>query len=113
MGQPGIAKWSWLAGTVPEILALGISMARGRMESDAVALISMIAALALGAEPALIVVAVMCGGNVPEDFAVARERVRHSLSVSFRFGILKAALACLLNRWHRQVGLPSDLAVSP
>ncbi len=31
----------------------------GRMESDAVALISMIAALALGAKPALIVVAVM------------------------------------------------------
>ena len=63
LGQPGIAKWSWLAGTVPEILALGISMARdlmaGRMESDAVALISMIAALALGAGPAAIVVGVM------------------------------------------------------
>lgn len=66
MGQPGVAKWSWLAGTVPEILALGISMApdlmAGRMEGDAVALISMIAALAPDAGPAAIIVAVMYAG---------------------------------------------------
>ena len=77
MDRPTIAKWFWITGTAPVILVLGISMARdlmaGRMGVDAVALISMIAALALGAALAAIVVAVMyAGGNVLEDFAVAR-----------------------------------------
>ena len=59
------------------ILALGFSIARdlksGRMGVDAVALISMIAALALGAALAAVVVAVMyAGGGVLEDFAVSR-----------------------------------------
>ena len=77
MGQASIANWAWIIGTVPVILALGISMVRdlmaGRMGVDAVAFLSMTAALALGATLAAIVVAVMyAGGNVLEDFAVAR-----------------------------------------
>ena len=76
-GQPSLAEWAWIAGTAPVILALGISITRdlmtGRMGVDAVALISMIAALVFGAPLAAIVVAVMyAGGTVLEDFAVAR-----------------------------------------
>ncbi len=75
--RPAAAQWCWIAGTVPVILALGFSIARdlksGRMGVDAVALISMIAALALGAALAAVVVAVMyAGGGVLEDFAVSR-----------------------------------------
>ena len=77
IGQASIASWAWITGTVPVILVLGISMVRdlaaGRMGVDAVAFVSMTAALALGATLAAIVVAVMyAGGNVLEDFAVAR-----------------------------------------
>ncbi len=77
LDQPALAKWAWIAGTVPVILALGFSIVRdlmaGRMGVDAVALISMIAALAFGAALAAIVVAVMyAGGSALEDFAVAR-----------------------------------------
>ncbi len=77
LGQSAFAKWAWTGGTAPVILALGFSIVRdlmaGRMGVDAVALISMIAALALGAELAAIVVAVMyAGGSALEDFAVAR-----------------------------------------
>ena len=47
------ASWIWAAGTVPVIAALGISITRdlaaGRMGVDAVALISMTAALFLNA----------------------------------------------------------------
>ncbi len=76
-GQPSLAEWAWIAGTAPVILVLGISITRdlraGRMGVDAVALISMIAALVFGAPLAAIVVAVMyAGGTVLEDFAVAR-----------------------------------------
>jgi cation transport ATPase len=74
---PAAAQWCWIAGTLPVILALGFSIARdlksGRMGVEAVALISMIAALALGAALAAAVVAVMyAGGGVLEDFAVSR-----------------------------------------
>ena len=76
-GLPAAAQWGWIAGTVPVILALSFSIARdlksGRMGVDAIALISMMAALALGAALAAVVVAVMyAGGNVLEDFAVSR-----------------------------------------
>ena len=80
------AGWIWAAGTVPVIAALGISITRdlaaGRMGVDAVALISMTAALFLNANLAAIVVAVMyAGGAVLEDFAVARaERDLKSLA---------------------------------
>ena len=77
MGQASIANWVWTIGTIPVILALGLTMVRdlmaGRLGVDAVAFLSMTAALALGAALAAIVVAVMyAGGNVLEDFAVAR-----------------------------------------
>jgi len=70
-------NWIWAAGTVPVIAALGVSITRDlaarRMGVDAVALISMTAALILNANLAAVVVAVMyAGGTVLEDFAVAR-----------------------------------------
>jgi heavy metal translocating P-type ATPase len=79
------ATWIWSAGTLPVVAALGVSIIRdllsGRMGVDAVAFVSMSAALVLGEPLAAIVVAVMyAGGNVLEDFAVARaERDLRSL----------------------------------
>jgi heavy metal translocating P-type ATPase len=71
------AGWLWAAGTVPVVVGLAISMARdlvaGRLGVDAVAFVSMSAALLLGEPLAGVVVAVMyAGGNLLEDFAVAR-----------------------------------------
>lgn len=80
------AKWFWAAGTVPVVIGLFVSMVRdlmaGRMGVDAVAFISMSAALLLGQPLAGVVVAVMyAGGNLLEDFAVARaERDLKSLT---------------------------------
>ena len=85
-GLDAAASWIWAAGTVPVIVALGVSMAHdlaaGRVGVDAVALISMTAALILNANLAAVVVAVMyAGGTVLEDFAVARaERDLKSLA---------------------------------
>lgn len=75
--EPSLAFDIWAAGTLPVVIALIVSMARdllaGRLGVDAVALISMSAALLLGEGLAAAVVAVMyAGGNVLEDFAVAR-----------------------------------------
>ncbi len=84
-GKPSIANWAWITGTAPVVCVLGLSMVRdlsaGRMGVDAVAFVSMTAALALDATLPAIVVAVMyAGGNVLEDFAVARaERDLRSL----------------------------------
>ncbi len=84
-GHAGLAQWVWAAATVPVVVALAVSIVRdlsaGRMGVDAIAFLSMIAALALGQELAAIVVAIMyAGGNVLEDFAVARaERSLKSL----------------------------------
>lgn len=84
-GWPEWAAWAWAAGTLPVIVGLGISMVQallaGRMGVDAVAFISMTAALLLGEPLAGAVVAVMyAGGNLLEDFAVARaERDLRSL----------------------------------
>jgi len=84
-GHPVAATWIWGAGTIPVAAALFYSMVRdllaGRLGVDAVALVSMSAALALGETLAGVVVAVMyAGGNVLEDFAVARaERDLRSL----------------------------------
>jgi cation transport ATPase len=74
---PSLAFRLWTAGTVPVLAVLGISMVRdllaGRMGVDAVAFVSMSAALVLGEGLAAAVVAVMyAGGNVLEEFAVAR-----------------------------------------
>ena len=75
--QSRIASWIWAAGTIPVAAGLLVSMVRdvlaGRMGVDAIAFISMTAALVLGQSLAGIVVAVMyAGGNVLEDFAVGR-----------------------------------------
>ncbi|NVN86643.1 MAG: heavy metal translocating P-type ATPase [Rhodopseudomonas sp.] len=76
-GRDDLASLIWLAGTVPVVLALAISIVRdflaGRFGVDAVALLSMTAALGFGENLAASVVAVMyAGGNVLEDFAVSR-----------------------------------------
>jgi len=76
-GHAGLAAWLWGAGTVPVVAGLAVSMVRefmaGRLGVDAVAFASMSAALALGQPLAGAVVAIMyAGGNLLEDFAVAR-----------------------------------------
>ncbi len=76
-GHTILADWLWAAGTAPVIVGLFVSMVRdlmaGRMGVDAIAFVSMSAALVLGQDLAAVVVAVMyAGGNVLEDFAVAR-----------------------------------------
>ena len=79
------ASWSWAGGTIPVVIGLLASMVRdflaGRIGVDAVAFVSMSGALVLGQNLAGIVVAVMyAGGNILEDFAVARaERDLRSL----------------------------------
>lgn len=76
-GRAGLAQWIWGLGTAPVATGLLISMIRdlmaGRVGIDAIAFVSMSAALLLGETLAGIVVAVMyAGGNVLEDFAVTR-----------------------------------------
>jgi heavy metal translocating P-type ATPase len=84
-GKSPLAHWIWGAATVPVVIALAVSISRdllqGRMGVDAIAFLSMTAALALGQSLAGIVVAIMyAGGTVLEDFAVARaERSLKSL----------------------------------
>ena len=69
--------WLWAAGTIPVVIGLAGSMTRdllaGRLGVDAVAFVSMSAALLLGQPLEGVVVSVMyAGGNLLEDFAVAR-----------------------------------------
>jgi heavy metal translocating P-type ATPase len=76
-GRHDLAQWVWAAGTLPVVAGLLYSMVRdllaGRLGVDAVAFVSMTAALALEQNLAGVVVAVMyAGGNALEDFAVAR-----------------------------------------
>jgi cation transport ATPase len=84
-GKGPLAHWIWAAATVPVVIALAVSITRdllqGRMGVDAIAFLSMTAALALGQSLAGIVVAIMyAGGTVLEDFAVTRaERSLRSL----------------------------------
>ncbi|QOZ53930.1 heavy metal translocating P-type ATPase [Bradyrhizobium sp. CCBAU 53338] len=85
VGRPDLADLAWELGTAPVIGGLAVSIVRdflsGRLGVDAVALLSMSAALALGQPLAGAVVALMySGGNVLEDIAVARaERDLRSL----------------------------------
>ena len=77
VGRGELANWIWAAGIAPVVIGLLVSMIRdllaGRMGVDAIAFVSMSAAVALGENLAGVVVAVMyAGGNVLEDFAVAR-----------------------------------------
>src|SRR6516164_2393461 len=72
-----LADLSFTLATVPVVVALAISILRdflvGRFGVDAIALVSMSAAIALGQPLAGAVVALMySGGNVLEDIAVAR-----------------------------------------
>ena len=84
-GRSDVANWCWGAGTFPVVLGLLIFMIRdflaGRIGVDSVAFVSMSGALVLGQNLAGIVVAIMyAGGNLLEDFAVARaERDLRSL----------------------------------
>ena len=97
IGLGAWANWIWAAGIAPVVIGLLVSMIRdfmaGRMGVDAIAFVSMSAALALGENLAGVVVAVMyAGGNALEDFAVARaERdlntmIHHILSFHRRQG---------------------------
>ncbi|MBC9881129.1 heavy metal translocating P-type ATPase [Bradyrhizobium sp. INPA01-394B] len=85
MGRPDLADLAWEVGTAPVIVGLAVSIVRdllsGRFGVDAIALLSMSAALALGQPLAGAVVALMySGGNVLEDIAIARaERDLRSL----------------------------------
>ena len=84
-GRNDIANWCWAGGTLAVVAGLLVSMIRdflaGRLGVDAVAFVSMSGALALGQNLAGIAIAVMyAGGNILEDFAVARaERDLRSL----------------------------------
>ena len=76
-GRPELADWCWALATLPVILGLAVSIVRdfaaGRLGVDAIALISMSAAVALGQPLAGAFVALMySGGNVLEEIAVAR-----------------------------------------
>ena len=85
IGYASLASLSWNLATIPVIAGLAYSIVRdvmaGRFGVDAIALLSMAGALALGQPLAGVVVALMySGGNVLEDFAVARaERNLRSL----------------------------------
>ena len=68
---------AWTIATLPVLLALAISILRefwaGRVGVDAIALVSMTAALLLGQSLAAVVVAIMyAGGTVLEDYARGR-----------------------------------------
>ena len=76
-GHGDAARWIWGWGTVPVLAGLLSTMIRdilaGRMGVDAIAFVSMAAALALGETLAAVVVAVMfAGGNALEEYAVGR-----------------------------------------
>ncbi len=80
--KPELANLCWTTATAPVIVGLAVSIVRdflaGRLGVDAIALVSMSAALALGQPLAGVVVALMySGGNVLEDIAVAR--AKHNL----------------------------------
>src|SRR5262245_62017491 len=83
--RPVFADLAWTTATVPVIVGLALSIAydlwRGRMGVDAIALVSMSGALALGQPLAGAVGALMyAGGNVLEDMAIVRaQRDLHSL----------------------------------
>jgi heavy metal translocating P-type ATPase len=77
VGRPDLADLLWTLGTAPVIAGLAVSIVRdllaGRMGVDAIALLSMSAALVLGQPLAGAVVALMySGGNLLEDIAIAR-----------------------------------------
>jgi len=77
VGRPDLANLLWTLGTAPVIAGLAAAIVRdllaGRQGVDAIALLSMSAALVLGHPLAGAVVALMySGGNLLEDIAIAR-----------------------------------------
>lgn len=86
LGREDLSGWAWTAATAPVVAGLLVSIIRdllaARVGVDAIAFVSMSAALMFGENLAAIVVAVMyAGGNVLEDLAVARaERDLKSLA---------------------------------
>ncbi|WP_421999657.1 heavy metal translocating P-type ATPase [Roseovarius mucosus] len=79
MGEVRVAKFLWIAGVAPALVALVIeilrSLRRGEVGLDIVAALSMSAALAFGETLAAAVVAVMySGGTFLESFAEGRAR---------------------------------------
>ncbi len=66
-GQPEVARLSWTLATIPVIAALGISIIQdflaGRLGVDAIAFLSMTAALVLGEPLTGAVVALMYSGS--------------------------------------------------
>ncbi|MGJ5180738.1 heavy metal translocating P-type ATPase [Bradyrhizobium oligotrophicum] len=77
LGRADLAGYAFTASTIPVIAGLVVSIVRdvlaGRIGVDAIALVSMSAAIVLGEPLAGAVVALMySGGNVLEDIAVAR-----------------------------------------
>src|SRR5450759_1445097 len=76
-GRPDLADLFWTLATAPVVAGLAISIVRdflaGRFGVDAIALVSMSAAITLGQPLAGAVVALMySGGNVLEEIAIAR-----------------------------------------
>src|SRR5450631_3185352 len=76
-GRENLADLLWTLATAPVVAGLAVSIVRdllsGRFGVDAIALVSMSAALALGQPLAGAVVALMySGGNVLEEIAIAR-----------------------------------------
>src|SRR6478672_11364893 len=76
-GRPALADLCWTLATLPVIAGPAVSIVRdllaGRLGVDAIALVSMSAAVALGQPLAGAVVALMySGGNVLEEIAVTR-----------------------------------------
>ena len=74
-GRPGLAHLCWTLATAPVVAGLAVSIVRdllaGRLGVDAIALVSMSAALALGQPLAGAVVALMySGGDGAQDNAV-------------------------------------------
>src|SRR5689334_13609369 len=68
-GRDSMAGWIWAIGTIPVVIALAVSIVRdllaGRLGVDAVAFVSMTAALLLGENLAGSVIAMMyAGGNL-------------------------------------------------
>jgi P-type E1-E2 ATPase len=75
--RPDLAETFWWAATLPVAAGLIVSIARdliaGRFGVDAIALVAMVGALALGQPLAGAVIALMySGGNLLEDIAVGR-----------------------------------------
>lgn len=77
IGWSEAAPWLWSLAAIPVIVVLAVSMVRdiliGRLGVDAIALVSMTAAVVMGEPLAGTVVAIMyTGGNILEDFARGR-----------------------------------------